>query len=286
MKHGPNRLAGISWMVVTGLLFVAVTCIVRHLGSDLPAVQAAFIRYAVGLLLIIPLAWKIRLRLPSRRVWKLYVARGACHGIAVILWFFSMARIPIADVTAIGYLAPVFTTVGAVLFLNEEFRIHRVIAVIVGVLGALIILRPGFEVIEIGAIAQLIACPLFAASFLLAKRLTDSEHATDILVMLSLFCTLVLLPGAVYNWRTPTPTEFGWLALTAVFASLGHYTLTRAFAVAPISLTQPISFLQLVWATLLGIWLFAEPVDFWLLVGGGLIVAAVTYMSRKEMDSN
>ena len=104
--------------------------------------------------------------------------------------------------------------------------------------------------------------------------------------MLSLFCTLVLLPGAVYNWRTPTPTEFGWLALTAVFASLGHYTLTRAFAVAPISLTQPISFLQLVWATLLGIWLFAEPVDFWLLVGGGLIVAAVTYMSRKEMDSN
>jgi drug/metabolite transporter (DMT)-like permease len=277
-----NTLAGILWMLVTGVLFVCVTGIVRHLGSDMPAIEAAFIRYIIGLILIFPMIRPILRRPPSARAWRLYGLRGLVHGGGVMLWFYAMARIPIAEVTAIGYTAPIFVTIGAAMFLGERIQMRRVLAVAVAFLGALVILRPGFQELTLGQLAQLCAAPLFATSFILAKKFTDDEDPGVIVFMLSLFCTLTLLPGAVMQWRDPTWDEIFWLALTAVFATLGHYTLTQAFKAAPITVTQPISFLQLVWATLLGMMVFGEALDPWVLVGGGIIVASATYISHRE----
>ena len=96
-----NALAGIGWMVLTGLMFVCVTAIVRYLGSDMPAIEAAFIRYAIGLALVIPVLFRLRPRMPRGSKMALYAARGLVHGGGVMLWFFAMARIPIAEVTAI-----------------------------------------------------------------------------------------------------------------------------------------------------------------------------------------
>jgi len=269
-------------MVLTGLLFVAVTGIVRHLGSQLPAVEAAFLRYAIGLLLISPVFLRLRHHRPSASNMKFYASRGLVHGIAVMLWFYAMARIPIAEVTAIGYISPIFVTLGAAFFLKEKVQFRRIMGVGFGFIGALIILRPGFETINLGQLAQLAAAPLFAASFLMAKKMTDKTDPLLIVAMLSLFCTLVLLPGAILQWRTPTTDELMWLTLTAVVATTGHYTLTQAFKAAPITVTQPIAFLQLVWAMLLGMFVFGEPLDFYVMLGGGVIVAAATYISHRE----
>ena len=129
---------------------------------------------------------------------------GLVHGLGVMLWFFAMARIPIAEVTAIGYTAPIFTTIGAALFLGETVRARRVVAVVIGFVGTLVILRPGIVDISIGAMAQLGAAPLFAASFLLAKKLTDTESPSSIIAYLSVFVTIALLPPAILVWRTPT----------------------------------------------------------------------------------
>ena len=199
-----------------------------------------------------------------------------------MLWFYAMARIPIAEVTAIGYTAPIFVTIGAALFLGERLHARRIGAVIAGFVGAMIIVRPGFQEISSGQLAQLAAAPLFAASFLMAKRFTDASDSGVIVFMLSLFCTLTLLPGALMHWRDPTWEEVFWLAMTAAFATAGHYTLTKAFQCAPITVTQPVQFLQLVWATLLGVAVFGEPVDPYVIAGGGIIVAAATYISHRE----
>jgi drug/metabolite transporter (DMT)-like permease len=277
-----SPLAGIAWMLVTGLLFVCVTGIVRYLGSDMPAIEAAFIRYAFGLVLVAPMLWRLVRRPPAARLMTLYAARGMVHGIAVMLWFFAMARVPIAEVTAIGYTAPIFVTIGAAVFLGEKLHARRIAAVVIGFLGTLVILRPGFESISLGQLAQLAAAPLFAVSFLIAKKLTDREDPTIIVAMLSLVCTLVLLPGAILQWRAPSAEEVSWLALVAVFATAGHYTLTRAFRAAPITVTQPVGFLQLVWASLLGIVAFGEALDPFVFAGGGVIVTAATYISHRE----
>ena len=273
---------GIWCMLVTGVLFVGVTGVVRHLGTDMNPMQAAFIRYAFGTLLIAP----VLLRLfaagarPSRL--GLHMLRGVAHGTAVMLWFFAMARIPIAQVTAIGFTAPIFTTIGAALFLGEHLHARRIAAVVVSFLGTLIILRPGALNIELGALAQLAAAPLFACSFLIAKKLTQTESSATIVAYMSVFVTLALLPPALLVWRTPTLTELGWLFVTAVLATAGHYTFTRAMQAVELTVLQPFSFMQLVWATLLGYYVFAEVPDAWTLVGGAVIIASVTYIAHRE----
>jgi drug/metabolite transporter (DMT)-like permease len=212
----------------------------------------------------------------------LHMLRGVTHGAAVMLWFFAMARIPIAQVTAIGFTAPIFTTIGAALFLGEHLHARRIAAVVVSFLGTLIILRPGALNIELGALAQLVAAPLFACSFLIAKKLTQTESSATIVAYMSVFVTLALLPPALLVWRTPTLTELGWLFITAILATAGHYTLTRAMQAVELTVLQPFSFLQLVWATLLGYYVFAEVPDAWTLVGGAVIIASVTYIAHRE----
>lgn len=277
-----DTLQGIGWMVLTGLLFVCVTGIVRHLGSDMPAIEAAFIRYAIGLFLITPVLFRLRPKMPRGRKMAMFAGRGIVHGVAVMLWFYAMARIPIAEVTAIGYTSPIFVTIGAAIFLGEKLQMRRIAAVLAGFVGALIILRPGLSEISLGQMAQLTAAPLFAASFIFAKKLTRDEDPAFIVYMLSVFCTLTLLPGAIYQWRAPTVDEVFWLTLTAVFATMGHYTLTKAFRAAPITVTQPIGFLQLVWAALLGLLVFDEALDPFVFLGAAMIIGAATYISHRE----
>lgn len=280
-----NVAAGVAWMLLTGLLFVGVTGIVRHLGSDLPASEGAFIRYAVGLAIISPaLIGAFKRKIPAK-VWKLYTMRGLAHGIAVMLWFYAMARIPVAEVTALGYTSPIFVTIGAALFLGEKLRARRIIAVLIGLVGVLIILRPGFQEIGPGQLAQLAAAPLFAASFIFAKLLTNDAPPGEIVAMLSVGCTVVLLPFAIAEWRNPTLEEFLWLTATAICATMGHYTLTKAYQCAPITVTQPVTFLQIVWATILGVVMFGEPADIFIVVGAAVIVASAWYIAQREMQA-
>lgn len=273
---------GIWWMLVTGLFFVGVTGVVRHLGTDMNPIQAAFIRYAFGVLLIAPLLLRMYAAgvRPSRL--GMHSLRGIAHGTAVMLWFFAMARIPIAQVTAIGFTTPIFTTIGAALYLSEHLHARRIAAVLLSFVGTLIILRPGAVSIELGALAQLAAAPLFAVSFLIAKKLTDTESSTSIVAYMAVFVTLALLPPALLVWRTPTLTELGWLFVTAILATAGHYTFTRAMQAVELTVLQPFSFLQLVWATLLGYYAFAEVPDVWTLAGGAIIIASVTYIAHRE----
>jgi drug/metabolite transporter (DMT)-like permease len=277
-----GNLRGILWMAATGVLFVAVTGIVRHLGTDMSPVQAAFIRYLFGLILMIPVFVRMGSLMREPSILGLHAVRGVIHGIGVMLWFFAMARIPIAEVTALGFTAPIFTTVGAALFLGERLRLYRIGAVLIGFGGALVVLQPGFQAINIGSIAQLTAAPLFACSFLIAKRLTNVESSTAIVAYLSIFVTLTLLPPAIYHWREPTYVELAWLLATAICATAGHYTLTQAFRSADITVTQPIQFLQLVWATILGLLVFGEEPEIWTWVGGGMIVASATFIAHRE----
>jgi drug/metabolite transporter (DMT)-like permease len=274
--------AGIAWMVVAGVLFVLVTATVRYIGTNLPAPVAAFMRYLMGLIMLLPMLLRLSDYRPSPRALMLYGVRGLVHGLGVILWFFAMARIPIAQVTAIGYLAPIFITVGAALFLGETMHVRRIMAVLAGFAGAMLVIRPGFAQVSIGQLAQLAAAPLFAVSYLTAKILTRSEKPTVIVGVLTITSTLALAPFAIANWQTPSLHETLFLTLTAFFATTGHYALTRAFQAAALTVTQPFAFLQLLWASLLGMAMFGEPFDPWVIAGGGVIVAAVTYIAHRE----
>ena len=281
-----NNVKGIGWMLLSGIMFIGVTGIVRYLGDEMHPIQAAFIRYAFGIVLVVPVILRVGLYgLLSTRI-HLHASRGLVHGIGVMLWFYAMSRLPIAEVTALGFTTPIFTTAGAMLILGERVKNYRVAGILVGFIGALIVLRPGLRIIDFGAVAMLFAAPLFACSLLMAKVATKTESSSVIVALLSIFCTLTLLPLALVYWRTPTTEEWSLLFLTAIFATLGHYCLTRAFQSAELSALQPFSFLQLVWATLLGLVVFSEQPDLWLWLGAGVIVFSATWIGRQEVRSS
>jgi drug/metabolite transporter (DMT)-like permease len=273
---------GIGWMVFTGFMFVCVTGIVRYIGSDVPAAQAAFIRYFFGVVLMAPFLAAIWRSGMSRGTLSVFALRGMCHAVGVILWFYAMARIPMAEVTAIGYTSPIYIAIGAAIFLGEKLAARRIVAIVAAFIGAMIILRPGVQEISDGQMAQVISAPLFAVSFLVAKKVSMSASPTVVVGMLSLFVTLTLAPFAWSVWVTPSLSDVMWLGLVAVFATIGHFTMTKALHAAPLAVTQPATFLQLVWATALGAVVFHEAVDFWVLLGGGVIIASVSFISYRE----
>ena len=280
-----GNLRGIAWMLLTGMLFVGVTVAVRYLGTSMNPVQAAFIRYCFGIVLILPLLSRAGVMSLDRDRLGFHALRGLVHGGGVILWFLAMSRIPISEVTALGFTTPIFVTLGAAAFLSERLKPYRVAAVLIGFIGALLILRPGLRVIDIGALAQLGAAPLFACSYLMAKSATRREASSMIVVLLSVFCTLTLALPALLVWRTPTLEELLLLGLTALLATSGHYCMTRALEVAEVSAVQPFTFLQLVWATILGLILFDETPDVWIWIGGAVIVGSATWMAQQEVRS-
>ena len=157
-------LIGILWMLATTASFTAVNVIVHYLGSGLPAAQTSFIRFAWGVLFVLPALWSFGKARYPKQVWGLFALRGVFQAVAVLLWFFAMARIPIADVTAIGYLNPIVVTLGGALLLGEGFAWRRGVAVLVALLGALIILRPGLREVLPGHVAQLGAAVFFGAA--------------------------------------------------------------------------------------------------------------------------
>ncbi|WP_082024553.1 DMT family transporter [Mameliella alba] len=269
-------------MVVTGLCFVAVTALVKSLGQRIPAQESAFLRYVLGLVFLLPMAGQFMQVRLTPRLWRLFSLRALFHTGGVVLWFYAMTRIPIAEVTAMNYLNPVYVTVLAVFFLGERLALRRVMAIVAALLGAVMILRPGFRELDPGHFAMLAAALFFAGSYLLAKILSGEVSAALVVVLLSVGVTIGLAPLAIAVWVWPTWWELLILLGVALFATSGHYTMTLAFAAAPVTVTQPVTFLQLVWAVVLGAVLFAEPVDPWVIAGGSLILAAVVFITWRE----
>jgi len=269
-------------MLASGLSFVSVTATVRYLGTDLPAVQAAFLRFAFGVGFVAPALISALRASYGPFIWKMFGLRGVLHCFAASLWFYAMARIPVAEVTAIGYLNPILVTLGAVVFFGERLAARRITAIVVALIGALVILRPGLREIGLGQIAQLGAAVGFAMSYLVVKRLTGLVQPGHMVALLTVTVAIGLAPFALAVWVPVTGAQTAMLAATAGLGTMGHYCMTRAFALAPMTVTQPVTFLQLVWATLLGVLVFAEPVDPWVLAGGAMIIAAISYMTWRE----
>ncbi|WP_439109404.1 DMT family transporter [Lentibacter sp.] len=281
-KNAYQPVMGVIWMLVTGLLFVAVTALVKFNGTRIPAAESAFLRYAMGLVFLIPMVGAMRKAHLTLRQHKLFWLRGIAHTGGVTLWFYAMARIPIADVTAMNYLSPIYVTLGAALFLGEKLALRRILAVVAALVGALIILRPGFREVGPGHLAMVFAAVFFATSYLVAKLMSDETNPAVVVTMLSVTVTVGLAPLALANWVTPTAGELAVLFAVAALATAGHFTMSMAFAAAPVTVTQPVSFLQLVWAVVLGAVVFNEGIDPWVVVGGLVIIGSIAFITMRE----
>lgn len=279
----PERpLAGFFWMLLSSFCMVGVNGAVKASGTGIPPAQSAFIRFAFGVIVFLPMIAPILRMRFAAPVWRLFLWRGLSHVVAVTLWFYAMVRIPVAEVSAIGFLNPVILLLLGGLLMGEGLSGRRMLIALVAFIGAMIVLRPGLREVSLGHLSQLGAACCFAIGYLIAKKLSATVPATVVVAMLTFTATLGLLPLALLTWVPITLAQTAWLALAALFGTVAHYAMTRAFAVASMAVTQPVTFLQILWAALLGATFFGEPIDPWVLLGGGVIIGAISVNLRAE----
>jgi len=288
-----RRTAGLSpvaqailWTIAAGLAFTALNAVVRELTLQVPALQAQFLRYLFGLLVLLPLvAWHGPSRYRPQAMGGQFV-RGALHTAGLCLWFVALPRIPLADTTAIGFTTPLFIMVGAWLFFREPMRWERWLATVLGFAGVLVVVGPRVDWSGQGPglyhLVMLASAPVFAASFLVTKALTRYESTGTIVLWQCLTITLMSAPMAWSVWQPVSVSQLLGFLVCGLLGSLGHYCLTRGIREADLSATQTPKFLELVWAGLLGWAMFSEVPSGSTLAGGLVISAATLWLARRE----
>jgi drug/metabolite transporter (DMT)-like permease len=264
-----------AWMVGALVSFMAMAIAGRELAkAGLSTFQILFFRSVIGLLvigaLVLPAgAALLRTRRLGEHVWRNLAHFGGQFG-----WFFAIAAMPLAEVFAIEFTIPIWTALLAALFLGERLTRPRVLALVLGLAGVLLVLRPGPAILQPAALAALGGAIAYATSYLFTKRLAGTEAPLAILFYMTAVQLPLGLVGALPQWRTPDAVQVPWLLVVGVTALTAHYCLTRALRLAEMSVVLPIDFLRLPLVALLGYALYGETVGLLALAGALLIVAA------------
>jgi drug/metabolite transporter (DMT)-like permease len=282
LATSPQPLRGAVLMLASAAAFALMMALVRLVSATIHPFEAVFFRNLLGLIVMVP--WLAHAGVGVLRTGRLTVhLLRATFGLgAMFLLFLSLSRLPLALATALSFTAPLFATIGAAVVLRERVRLRRWSATLIGLVGALIVLRPGMAAINPDVFLALGAAVFMAAAMLSIKSLSRTEHPNAIVVIMGLLMTPASLGPALLVWAWPDLVTWGWLLLMGVAATAGQLCLTRAFAAADASAVLPIDFARLVFASALGFIMFGERPDLWTWVGGAVIIVATVYIARRE----
>jgi drug/metabolite transporter (DMT)-like permease len=277
-----HPLAGITLMVVSCLFMASLSVFVKILGQELHPFQVVFLRNFFSLILILPLVFTLSKKALVDTPFKFHIVRSLNGVLAMTVWFYVIARMPLADSTAISFTTPLFATLGAVLFLKEKVHFRRWAAICMGFSGVLLMMQPSGDGGYIMGLLGLLSAVLMAISTLLIKSLSKTESARVMLLYMGLFMTPLSFPLAWAHWQ-PMTTEQLWLSLAmGAVAALAHLFLNKAFALAEVSALQPFDFIRLPIAAMFGYMLFAEIPTLETLLGALIIAGSSIYIAYRE----
>ena len=284
--HAPrprDPLTAFLWVTLAMALFAVLAAASGKLiAMGLDPLQVVFLRNLSALLLMLPLlAWR-GLSLLRSNALGLYGVRVAISLTSMTAWFYALPLIPLGEITAIGFLSPLFGTLTAILLLGEKVHLRRWSALIAGFIGAMIILRPGAGSLGLGqacALVSAIAGGLIAA---LLKQLASRDDPEKIVFITTAMMTPLSLIPALFVWRSISLDVLPLLALVATVGVAGHISLMRAFRVADASLIMTFEFSRLPFVVALGFLLFGELIDVWTWVGAAVIVTSAAYIAHRE----
>jgi len=262
-------------MVGTLLSFMAMAVSGRELSADLGTFEILFLRSVVGLLIVAAIL--------SRGGWAqihtarlgLHIGRNLAHYGGQFGWFYGLALIPLAQVFAIEFTLPIWVAILAIPILGERMSIGRVWAIVLGFLGVLVILRPGLEIVTIGALAVLAAAFCYAVSHTLTRKLTGTETPMSILFYMTVLQLPLGLFPALPDWVWPKITDWPWVVVVGVTALSAHYCMARALMLAEATVVVTLDFMRLPLIMAVGFALYGEAFDPWIIIGAGLIFAGV-----------
>ncbi|MDE0810873.1 MAG: DMT family transporter [Alphaproteobacteria bacterium] len=284
IRSNPNTvLVGIGLAMLAGFLFVTSDSVVKMATSDLPVPVVVWGRYAAHMMLMLAL-------FPGRRFTtlfkvkqpKLVIGRGVLLLICTSLFFTAIGHIGLAEANAIMFVSPFFVVALSIPLLKEKVGIRRWSAVIVGFIGILIILRPGFQEVH-WAYLLIVAVAFFYALFsILTRTLSFTETATSMWFYTALVGFIGSSSVVWCHWKMPTPEQWLMLCAIGVIGGGSHYIVIQAYSRAAASLLAPFQYVQIIWATIYGFFLFGHFPDSWTVAGAGLIIASGLYVWLRE----
>lgn len=289
----PNPLRGIGLKILSVTVFTLMAVCVKYVAPRIPAGEAVFFRSFFAMPVIVAwMVWTGNLRHgldtknPMGHVW-----RGLVGTSAMIMGFIALGLLPLPEVTALGYAAPLLTVIFAAMFLGETVRVFRMTAVIVGLIGVLIVLSPRLTVMSvdaaskvqtIGAMAALIAAVFAALAQVFIRKLVSTEQTAAIVFYFSLTATALSLLTIPFGWVVPTPFEATLLIGVGLMGGVGQILLTESYRHAETGVIAPFEYVSMVLSLILGYLVFAEVPTFTMLVGASLVVAAGLFIIWRE----
>jgi drug/metabolite transporter (DMT)-like permease len=263
-----------SWAVMAAF--------VRALSNEIHPIEILFFRFLFGAAALGPWLWRSRARdLRTQRL-GLHITRNVFALVKFYAVFAALALAPMGEVAAVMTLSPLAGTLGAVLILREAALGRRWIATVLAVVGALIILRPGFVDVSLGVGLAFVGVALTASQTVLMRLLSRTETPDRIAMMHMLILTPLTLVPALWVWKTPDFEQLLLLAGVGLTGAWTQQTVTRAYRAAEASVVMPFDATRLVFAALLGFALYGELPDVWTWIGGAVIFVATTIFVRLE----
>ena len=271
------------WMMGTLVSFSMVGVATRHLtDGGLPVFQILFLRATVGLIVVTPIVMWGGWQTILTRQWRLHLVRNTLHFGASYAWYFGIAVLPLANVFAIEFTAPIWVAVLAVIILREKLNWARATAIGAGLIGVLIILRPGFESFSVASLVVLASALGFACAHIATKGLTRNNSVLKVLFWMALMQFPMGIGPAIAVWTPIEGIAWFWAAAVGVSAVSAHFCLTRALSLADASVVVPMDFLRIPLIAVVGLLVFGEAIDSWVIAGAAIIFAGLYYNVRRE----
>jgi drug/metabolite transporter (DMT)-like permease len=282
LRRLPPNVQGALWLVSGGFIFTSTSAMIRLLSTQVESVQTAFFRAIISVILLLPMIAAGRVKpWRSKRIighfWRTAMGTGS-----MVLGFYAVSMLPLADATAIAFSQPLFSVVVAALVLGEKVRWRRWSATVIGFAGVLIMVRPGEGSLQLGALVALANAAAVSISILLVRRLSDSETPLMILTQFAIFSTILLTVPAILVWRWPD--LWGWMLAVgiALSATVGQYFWVQAFKAGEMSAVAPFEYMRLPFAVFVGWLIWGEMPVIWTYVGASIVIGSALYIAHRE----
>jgi drug/metabolite transporter (DMT)-like permease len=278
----PPPIRGMTLMMIAAMLNITMAAILKGLVQELPVFEVAFFRHLFGTIILLPLLLRPGANPFRTQRFSLHCLRAVLNIVAILAYFTAVSLIPLAQVTALGFTSPLFASLFAVMVLGEVLRRSRVIGLLLGLAGAVIILRPGFQEISPGAMLALGSALFWAGAMTCIKSLSRTESSVAVVFYAAVLQMPIAFALTLFVWVTPTLTQLGLMVIIAIIGTLAQLSITQAFREADSTVVLPMDFTKLIWASLLGYLLFSELPDIWAWVGGAVVFSGVLWVGYSE----
>ena len=271
-------------LILSSTVFLGISDVTaKYLSATLPSIEIAWLRFLVFAMIMAPamVPGSPLFALKTGNV-GLQLMRGAALLGSSLFFISGLRYLPIAEASATGFVSPLFVTALSIVFLSEKVGMRRWLATAVGLLGVLIILRPGSSAFHPAAFFPIVSALAWAATLIMTRMMSGKEHAITIMTYSSIAGVAILSVLAPFAWVTPSWQAIAFGILIGVFSTAGQWIVVLAFRYADACVLAPFSYTQLLWVSILGFLIFGELPDVWTIIGAAFIVGSGLYTAHRE----